>query len=143
MFNMALHAVPRRAPAVNITVITRLEASGTTALFTEYLDKASALWTLGTGFTVNFPDIVRSVTGTGSVVSAVSAVGNSIGWVPRHPVRRQPKGSYLAPAFSRAMSDLPASRSPACCHRVLCSMRHRLLSLQLRYLRRWPCCWSD
>jgi PBP superfamily domain len=98
-----------RAPNVNITVVTRLESSGTTALFTEYLDKASDLWTLGTGFTVAFPDIVRSVTGTGSVVSAVSAVGNSIGWVPRHPVRCQPEDSYLAPAYScaRCLTCLP------------------------------------
>lgn len=95
MVNVVPHAVPSRAPNVNITVVTRLESSGTTALFTEYLDKASDLWTLGTGFTVAFPDIVRSVTGTGSVVSAVSAVGNSIGWVPRHPVCHQPEARLV------------------------------------------------
>ena len=64
----------------NISVVTRQDNSGTTALFTSYLTKAApGVWTLGSGLSVNFRSTVRSVTGTDSVVAALSALGNSIG----------------------------------------------------------------
>ncbi|KAK9867878.1 hypothetical protein WJX84_009481 [Apatococcus fuscideae] len=65
----------------NISIITRADNSGTTALFTSYLVKASpSVWNLGSGLSVNFPTTVRGVTGTNSVVAGLSAVGNSIGY---------------------------------------------------------------
>ncbi|KAK9826289.1 hypothetical protein WJX74_005943 [Apatococcus lobatus] len=65
----------------NISIITRADNSGTTALFTSYLVKASpSVWNLGSGLSVNFPTTVRGVTGTNSVVAGLTAVGNSIGY---------------------------------------------------------------
>lgn len=73
-----------KIPAGDITVVHRADGSGTTAIFTDYLAKVSALWkdAVGAGAAVKWP-AASSVGGKGNegVAANVSRVKNSIGYV--------------------------------------------------------------
>ena len=71
-------------PAHTITVVTRSDGSGTTAIFTNYLSKVSASWKeeVGAGKTVVWP-ATSTVSGKGNegVSANVNRIKNSIGYV--------------------------------------------------------------
>jgi phosphate transport system substrate-binding protein len=72
-------------PDVNITVVHRLDASGSTWLWSEYLARSSARWRaqLGVGTEIAWPDDAASVGGLGNdgAASCVQRTRNSIGYV--------------------------------------------------------------
>ena len=71
-------------PAGDITVVTRADGSGTTAIFTNYLTKVNAGWKekVGFGAAVKWP-AASTVSGKGNegVAANVSRIKNSIGYV--------------------------------------------------------------
>jgi phosphate transport system substrate-binding protein len=69
-------------PAVDITVVHRSEASGTTFVFTDYLSKVSAEWKekVGAGTAVNWPTGIGAK-GNEMVTGQVKQTPNSIGYV--------------------------------------------------------------
>lgn len=71
-------------PAGDITVVTRADGSGTTAIFTDYLSKVNKSWrdTVGSGAAVKWP-AASTVSGKGNegVSANVSRIKNSIGYV--------------------------------------------------------------
>ncbi|SNX29529.1 phosphate ABC transporter substrate-binding protein, PhoT family [Polynucleobacter meluiroseus] len=75
-----------KIPAGNITVVTRSDGSGTTAIFTDYLSKASGPsgWkeAVGSGASVKWP-AASTVSGKGNegVAANVARIKNSIGYV--------------------------------------------------------------
>ena len=73
-----------KLPDQAITVVTRSDGSGTTAVFTDYLSKASKMWAdkVGAGATVKWP-AVSTVGGKGNegVSANVTRVKGSIGYV--------------------------------------------------------------
>jgi len=71
-------------PATTITVVTRADSSGTTAIFTDYLGKVSPFFkdTVGQGTTVAWPaSSTLSGKGNEGVAANVGRVKNSIGYV--------------------------------------------------------------
>jgi phosphate transport system substrate-binding protein len=74
----------RRLPDVNITVVHRADGSGTTFIFTDYLNEVSQDWraTVGKGAAVKWP-AASSVGGKGNegVAANVQRVKGSIGYV--------------------------------------------------------------
>ena len=74
----------KKLPDQAITVVTRSDGSGTTAVFTDYLSKASKMWAekVGSGATVKWP-AVSTVGGKGNegVSANVTRVKGSIGYV--------------------------------------------------------------
>jgi phosphate transport system substrate-binding protein len=73
-----------KIPAGDITVVTRADGSGTTAIFTNYLSKVNKTFkdTVGFGASVKWP-AASTVSGKGNegVAANVSRVKNSIGYV--------------------------------------------------------------
>jgi phosphate transport system substrate-binding protein len=73
-----------KLPAENITVVHRADGSGTTFIFTDYLNEVSKLWAekMGKGAAVKWP-AASSVGGKGNegVAANVGRVKNSIGYV--------------------------------------------------------------
>ena len=71
-------------PAGDITVVTRADGSGTTAIFTNYLSKVNKSWkdNVGFGSAVKWP-AASTVSGKGNegVAANVSRIKNSIGYV--------------------------------------------------------------
>ena len=71
-------------PAGDITVVTRADGSGTTAIFTNYLSKVNKSWkdAVGFGAAVKWP-AASTVSGKGNegVAANVSRIKNSIGYV--------------------------------------------------------------
>jgi len=71
-------------PAGDITVVTRADGSGTTAIFTNYLSKVNKSWkdNVGFGAAVKWP-AASTVSGKGNegVAANVSRIKNSIGYV--------------------------------------------------------------
>ena len=69
-------------PDTNITVVHRADGSGTTWIFTNYLDKVSEQWhtTVGFGKAVDWPTGVGAK-GNDGVASQVQELDNSIGYV--------------------------------------------------------------
>ena len=71
-------------PAGDITVVTRADGSGTTAIFTNYLSKVNKTWkdAVGFGAAVKWP-AASTVSGKGNegVAANVSRIKNSIGYV--------------------------------------------------------------
>ena len=73
-------------PDQAITVVHRSDSSGTTGNFTKFLEKAagpdaSAVWTLGTDSTVEWPADTQAAEGNGGVASLISSTVGSIGYV--------------------------------------------------------------
>ncbi|QWC99574.1 phosphate ABC transporter substrate-binding protein PstS [Polynucleobacter paneuropaeus] len=71
-------------PAGDITVVTRADGSGTTAIFTNYLSKVNKSWkdSVGFGAAVKWP-AASTISGKGNegVAANVSRIKNSIGYV--------------------------------------------------------------
>jgi phosphate transport system substrate-binding protein len=69
-------------PAQNITVVSRSDGSGTTAVFTDYLSKVSTEWKgkVGTGTSVKWP-VGVSGKGNEGVTGQVKQTPNTIGYV--------------------------------------------------------------
>lgn len=69
-------------PNENITVVRRSDSSGTTAMFTSYLSKASAEWkeNFGTGKSINWATGIGGK-GNDGVAGYVKQIKNSIGYV--------------------------------------------------------------
>lgn len=70
-------------PNLNIAAIQRADASGSTAIFTEFLCKHSSEWekTVGTGTKVNFPKGGVAENQTAGVAGAISKSVGSIGYI--------------------------------------------------------------
>jgi phosphate transport system substrate-binding protein len=73
-----------KLPATTITVVTRADSSGTTAIFTDYLGKLSPFFkdTVGQGTTVSWPaSSTLSGKGNEGVAANVARIKDSIGYV--------------------------------------------------------------
>jgi len=72
--------LPADAP---IKVVRRADASGTTAIFTNYLNKVSPEWKqqVGEGLAVKWPAGYIAAVGSGGVVEMVKKTPNSLGYV--------------------------------------------------------------
>jgi phosphate transport system substrate-binding protein len=73
-----------KLPSQAITVVTRSDGSGTTAVFTDYLSKASSAWknSVGQGATVKWPaDSTVGGKGNEGVSANVTRIKGSIGYV--------------------------------------------------------------
>lgn len=73
-------------PDTDITVVHRSDSSGTTGNFTKFLDKAvgadaGAIWTLGTGSTVEWSPNTQAAEGNGGVAQLIAATDGAIGYV--------------------------------------------------------------
>ena len=73
-------------PDTDITVVHRSDSSGTTGNFTKFLDKAvgadaGAIWTLGTGSTVEWSADTQAAEGNGGVAQLIAATDGAIGYV--------------------------------------------------------------
>ena len=88
----------RKIPSGPITVVHRADGSGTTAIFTDYLSKTSALWkdAVGAGAAVKWP-AASSVGGKGNegVAANVSRVKNSVGYV-EYAYAKKNKMTYIS-----------------------------------------------
>jgi len=87
-----------KIPSGPITVVHRADGSGTTAIFTDYLAKASTLWkdAVGAGASVKWP-AASSVGGKGNegVAANVSRVKNSVGYV-EYAYAKKNKMTYIS-----------------------------------------------
>ena len=87
-----------KIPSGPITVIHRADGSGTTAIFTDYLSKTSALWkdAVGAGAAVKWP-AASSVGGKGNegVAANVTRVKNSVGYV-EYAYAKKNKMTYIS-----------------------------------------------
>lgn len=70
--------MPCRLPSADIFPVGRVEPSGSTALLTKFLG-TDAGWTLGQGFSVNWPKCVQRVQGTTGVINYIQTHQNAIG----------------------------------------------------------------
>lgn len=73
-------------PDTDITVVHRSDSSGTTGNFTKFLEKAvgadaGAIWTLGTGSTVEWSPNTQAAEGNGGVAQLIAATDGAIGYV--------------------------------------------------------------
>jgi phosphate transport system substrate-binding protein len=73
-------------PSTDITVVHRSDSSGTTGNFTKFLEKAvgadaGAIWTLGTGSTVEWSADTQAAEGNGGVAQLIAATDGAIGYV--------------------------------------------------------------
>jgi len=73
-------------PSTDITVVHRSDSSGTTGNFTKFLEKAvgadaGAVWTLGTGSTVEWSADTQAAEGNGGVAQLIAATDGAIGYV--------------------------------------------------------------
>ncbi len=87
-----------KIPSGPITVVHRADGSGTTAIFTDYLAKTSALWkdAVGSGAAVKWP-AASSVGGKGNegVAANVTRVKNAIGYV-EYAYAKKNKMTYIS-----------------------------------------------
>lgn len=87
-----------KIPSGPITVVHRADGSGTTAIFTDYLAKTSALWkdSVGSGAAVKWP-AASSVGGKGNegVAANVTRVKNSVGYV-EYAYAKKNKMNYIS-----------------------------------------------
>jgi phosphate transport system substrate-binding protein len=116
-----------KIPSGPITVVHRADGSGTTAIFTDYLAKASTLWkdAVGAGAAVKWP-AASSVGGKGNegVAANVSRVKNSVGYVEYAYAKKNKMtyislknkdGNYVAPddlTFAAAAAGTDWSKIP-------------------------------
>ena len=106
-------------PAADITVVARADGSGTSAVFTDFLSKASAEWKerVGKGKSPNWPTGQRAK-GNEGVVAAVKQNPNTIGYTElvyaeqqKLPVAliRNPTGSFVKPSLDSVAAAAAAS----------------------------------
>jgi phosphate transport system substrate-binding protein len=116
-----------KIPSGPITVVTRADGSGTTAIFTDYLAKTSTLFkdSVGAGASVKWP-AASTVGGKGNegVAANVSRVKNSIGYVEyayakknkmTHMNLKNAAGEFVAPddvTFAAAAAGTDWSKVP-------------------------------
>jgi phosphate transport system substrate-binding protein len=105
-----------RLPALAVSVVFRADRSGTTAVFTSYLD-AAAGWGLGRGDSVAFPR-GTGVRGSEAVVAAVRRTPGAIGYVQLAHARLgdvdvarlgNRAGNFLAPTPEAVSAGLAAA----------------------------------
>jgi len=105
-------------PHKEITVVHRSDGSGTTAIFTNYLNGACPSWKdkVGAGTSVKFPVGIGGK-GNEGVANYVSRTANSIGYVEfayakqnklAFSLLKNPAGNYVAPDF-KTFEDAAAS----------------------------------
>jgi len=71
-----------RLPSDDIVVVHRADGSGTTDIFTKFLDGASGgVWKLKSGSTVDWPKDTQAGQGNGGVAQAVKSTKGAIGYV--------------------------------------------------------------
>jgi phosphate transport system substrate-binding protein len=98
-----------KLPAKDITVVHRSDGSGTTHIFTDYLNGACPAWKekVGSGTSVKFPVGIGGK-GNEGVSNYVKQSANSIGYVEfayakqnklAHALLRNPAGEFVAPTF--------------------------------------------
>lgn len=73
----------RSLPKLAIRPVGRLEGSGTTYIFTDYLSKTSASWhdNFGTNLVIPWPEEVIKVKGSVGLIAEVGKINGSIGYV--------------------------------------------------------------
>jgi phosphate transport system substrate-binding protein len=96
----------RLLPSTAVVAVHRSDASGTTQAFARYLATAGpAVWTAGTGASVDWPG-GRDAVGSAGVVASVAGTAGAVGYVAAGPARaaslqlaslRNPAGSFVAP----------------------------------------------
>jgi phosphate transport system substrate-binding protein len=112
-------------PAKDIKVIYRSDASGTTAIFTDYLSKVSNQWKekVGHGTSVKFP-VGAGEKGNEDVAAAISKTAGAIGYVDllhalrqriKHAAVKNKEGRYVqgslegvSAAAEGALAEIPA-----------------------------------
>lgn len=70
-----------KLPALDIVVAHRADGSGTTEDFTNYLVKASPVWKLKSGATVEWPADTQAGPGNGGVAQIIKSTQGAIGYV--------------------------------------------------------------
>ena len=102
-------------PDTTITVVHRSDASGTTSNFTSYLDKASEVWRLGSGDTVEWPAGSQGGAKNTGVAQIVKATPGAIGYVDLSDAKasglsfaaiRNRDGNYVTPTLDGATAAL-------------------------------------
>jgi len=99
-----------KLPKKDITVVSRSDGSGTTAIFTDYLNSACPAWKqkVGTGTSVKFPVGIGGK-GNEGVANYVKKTVNSIGYVEFAYAKqnklpsiqlRNPAGKFVSPSFA-------------------------------------------
>jgi phosphate transport system substrate-binding protein len=106
-------------PPQGITVIHRLDGSGTTGIFTHYLADVSPQWSsqVGAGYTVNWP-VGAGFKGNGGVAVGVQNITGSIGYVELsyalrlhlpYAALQNAAGQYVAPSIEGALAAAASS----------------------------------
>lgn len=99
-----------KLPKKEITVVSRSDGSGTTAIFTDYLNSACPAWKqkVGTGTSVKFPVGIGGK-GNEGVANYVKKTPNSIGYVEFAYAKqnklssiqlKNPAGKFVSPSFA-------------------------------------------
>jgi phosphate transport system substrate-binding protein len=101
-------------PSTTITVVHRSDSSGTTANFTEFLQKADPSgWKLGVSSTINWPSSTQGASGNSGVAQLVSTTDGAIGYVDYSDAKaagltfatvKNQLGKYVKPGI-KAASD--------------------------------------
>lgn len=106
-------------PPQSITVIHRLDGSGTTGIFTHYLADVSPQWSsqVGAGYTVNWP-VGAGFKGNGGVADGVQEITGSISYVELsyalrlhlpYAALQNAAGQYVAPSIEGALAAAASS----------------------------------
>jgi phosphate transport system substrate-binding protein len=101
-----------KLPSTSITVARRSDSSGTTQVFTTFLNKAAAgTWTLGANSTINWPSDTQGASGNGGVAQIITKTDGAIGYVDysdaqalqfKYAKVKNADGKYVAPSTSSA-----------------------------------------
>lgn len=71
-----------RLPDTAITIVRRIDSSGTTQNFTQFLvDAAPQVWKLGSGSMINWPAGSRAAAGNAGVASIIKSTPGAVGYV--------------------------------------------------------------
>jgi phosphate transport system substrate-binding protein len=99
-------------PSTKITVARRSDSSGTTANFSQFLEKsAPGVWTLGTGSTISWPSATVGGNGNGGVASIVKTTDGAIEYVDYPDAKasgftnasvKNKDGKFIAPSVESA-----------------------------------------
>jgi phosphate transport system substrate-binding protein len=99
-------------PGSTITLAVRSDSSGTTANFSNYLNKAAAsAWTLGTGSTIKWPSTAHAGAGGSGLAQIVKSTPGAIGYVDFSTATasglsaasiKNSDGSFVAPSIAGA-----------------------------------------
>jgi phosphate transport system substrate-binding protein len=100
-----------KLPSTAVTQVYRSDSSGTTAVFTDYLEKASADFKtrVGSGKTVNWPSGIGGK-GNAGVAANVSKIGGALGYV-EYAFAKQNKLSHTALVNAAGKTVQPDNRT--------------------------------